>query len=121
MPLDDTHPRTIWVNACIRHGCLNSFLWGDPPYPADAEFIDFVTSTFPPTYILAAEKDSLIPVQHSYDVSDKLRQENVEVHVGLGKGAEHGFTELPPSIWPEGCDWWDVIQRALDWAVEKTT
>ncbi|KDE07717.1 hypothetical protein MVLG_01991 [Microbotryum lychnidis-dioicae p1A1 Lamole] len=120
MPLPDDHPRCIWVNSDVKYNCHNSFLWGNPPYPAAANFLNFFGPWFPPTFMLAAEGDSLIPVQHSYDVVEALKKHDVETRVGIGKNAEHGFTEWNPKLWPEGADWWTPIEEGLNWAIAKT-
>lgn len=120
MPLDMENPRNKWVNTAIQHGCLNSYLLGNPPYPESAHILPHIGSWFPPTYVLAAVKDTLIPVQHSYDLVSKLESEGVEVHIGKAETAEHGFTEWQPHLWPEGVDWWEIIEKALKWAIAKT-
>ncbi|SCZ94988.1 BZ3500_MvSof-1268-A1-R1_Chr11-3g03526 [Microbotryum saponariae] len=120
MPLPDDHPRCIWVNSGVKYNCHDSLLWGNPPYPAAANFLDFFGPWFPPTFMLAAEGDSLIPMQHSYDVVEALKKHGVETRVGIGKNAEHGFTEWNPKLWPEGADWWTPIEEGLNWAIAKT-
>lgn len=100
---------------------LNSFLYGcNAPYPPSATALNLVTPTYPPTYILAALADELIPVEHSFLLHDKLQEQGVETHIAKVNGACHGFAERPPAEWPEGVDYWrDVIRESVDWAITK--
>lgn len=100
---------------------LNSFLYGtNPPYAPSNTPLNLITPTYPPTYILAALADELIPVEHSFLLYDKLREHGVEALMAKVEGAAHGFAERPPADWPEGVDYWrDVIREAVDWAVAK--
>lgn len=75
---------------------------------------------FPPVYILVAEKDTLIPPEHSYRLYNALRSAGVECHLEVFANADHGFTSGPAvSSWPDDGSYWTQILRALDFAVEK--
>lgn len=100
---------------------LNSFLYGcDAPYPPNATALNLITTTYPPTYILAAMADDLIPVEHSFLLFDKLQKKGVESHMTRVGGAGHGFVERPATEWPEGKDYWkEAIKDSVDWAIAK--
>jgi dipeptidyl aminopeptidase/acylaminoacyl peptidase len=100
---------------------LNSFLYGcDAPYPPSASPLNLITSTYPPTFILAALADDLIPVEHSFLLFDKLQENGVESYIIKVEGAGHGFVERPVTDWPEGKDYWkDAIKNSVDWAIGK--
>jgi acetyl esterase/lipase len=100
---------------------LNSFLYGcDAPYPPSASALNLITPTYPPTYVLAAMADELIPKEHSLLLYDKLQEHGVESHIVKVDGAGHGYVERPPTDWPAGTDYWkDAIREAVDWAVAK--
>ena len=100
---------------------LNSFLYGcDAPYsPTDAA-LNLITPDYPPSYILAALADTLIPVEHSFMLYDKLQEHGVESYITKVEGAAHGFAERPASDWPQGMDYWkDAIKDSVDWAIAK--
>lgn len=121
MPLVNRDPRTVWCMKAAEYRCLNSFHAGqDPPYPSTTFITPNLRPDFPPCYVLVAEVDSLIPPKHSYDLVSRLKELGAEVHMGVGKNAEHGFTEWDTKLWPEGCDWWEAtILPALRWAKSK--
>lgn len=99
----------------------NSFVLGqDPPYPADVNMLSHVPSTFPPTAIWAALNDSLLPVEHSFKLADRLREAGVEVRLEQVQ-AEHGFTDLPAKYFEKDAPrWWTGhIVPVLEWAMEK--
>lgn len=100
---------------------LNSFLYGtNPPYADSNTPLNLITPTYPPTYILAALSDELIPVEHSFLLYDKLQEHGVETRIAKVEGAAHGFAERPKADWPEGADYWeDVIRESVDWAIAK--
>jgi acetyl esterase/lipase len=100
---------------------LNSFLYGcDAPYPPSATALNLITPTYPPTFILAALADDLIPVEHSFLLYDKLQKNEVESFITKVEGAGHGFVERPATDWPEGVDYWKgAIKDSVDWAIGK--
>lgn len=100
---------------------LNSILWGqEPPFPPHCSVINRLSSSFPPTFILAAENDKSIPVEQSTNLFEKLKALGVEVDLRMAKGAPHAFDELSSALWPEGCDWWEtVVLPALEFGRAK--
>lgn len=100
---------------------LNSFLYGcNAPYPPSATALNLMSPTYPPTFILAALADDLIPVEHSFLLYDKLQENGVESYITKVEGAGHGFVERPAGEWPEGVDYWkDAIKGSVDWAIAK--
>ena len=121
LPLEGREPRTIWCMKAAQFECLNSFHAGqDPPYPSETFITRNIEKGFPPTYVLVAPVDSLIPPVQSYDLIEKIKSVGSEVHSGSGHQAEHGFTEWPTKFWPAGCDWWEAtILPALQWGSAK--
>jgi acetyl esterase/lipase len=105
----------------IEYICLNSFLAGrDPPYDSECYITSNVSSDLPPVYVVVAPQDTLIPAKQSYELYKALLDKGVDVEIGEGKGAEHGFTEWNPKYWPEGAQWWtETILPSLKWAREK--
>jgi acetyl esterase/lipase len=103
---------------------LNAFLCDrDPPFAKDCSPINLVTPDFPPTFVILAKNDHMIPTTHSSDLFQKLQDSGVDSEILEADGMNHGDAETlatsPP--WREGCDWWDtVIQPSLDWAVART-
>ncbi|KAJ9115397.1 hypothetical protein QFC22_005152 [Naganishia vaughanmartiniae] len=114
-------PRFLFARTAMATQTLNSFLYGcDAPYPASVTALDLISQTFPPTYVLAAMADDLIPVEHSFLLYDKLQKQGVESHIAKVGGAGHGFVERPPTDWPADTDYWKSdIREAVEWAVAK--
>ncbi|KAJ9116268.1 hypothetical protein QFC24_006785 [Naganishia onofrii] len=114
-------PRFLFARTAMATQTLNSFLYGcDAPYPPSASALNLITPTYPPTYVLAAMADELIPKEHSLLLYDKLQEHGVESHIVKVDGAGHGYVERPPTDWPAGTDYWkDAIREAVDWAVAK--
>lgn len=64
--------------------------------------------------------DTLIPVEQSFQLEEKLKELGVEVRLNGGEGAFHGFVDALPMMWPQGNEWWEkVILPSLEWAKEK--
>ena len=118
---DLAHPRTLFNTAVFATKTANSFVLGqDPPYSDSANMLADIPSTFPPTAIWAAMNDSLIPVQHSIVLAEKLKAAGVEVRLEEVQ-AEHGFTDLPAKYFEKDAPgWWaDHIVPVLEWALDK--
>lgn len=82
-----------------------------------------MTAGFPPTCIVAATRDSLIPPNQSSDLHSRLSKLGVECTIVECEGMEHGEAEcLPPgeARWEE--DWWEqAIKPSLDFAIARLT
>jgi acetyl esterase/lipase len=93
----------------------------DAPFPPEASPINLVTPDFPPTFILVAENDSLIPPTYSYDLQRVLAANGVQVETGVAMGMEHGQIE-GLGLWErleEEQGWWgQAVLPALTFAVE---
>lgn len=101
---------------------LMTCLWNvDPPFPKGTSAIDDLPSNFPPTFVLVATGDDMIPTSHSYGFAAQLRRANVEVQVGEAKGMPHGVAEcIPGMVWKEGNNWWEeAIRPSLDFVCGK--
>lgn len=102
-----------------------SYLAGcDQPYPAAAEPINLVSKNFPPTCIVAASADELIPPIHSHRLHDRLKELGVDVMRVECEGMNHGEAERSPISreWPEGNTWWeDALLPSLQFALERMT
>ncbi|KAJ9105837.1 hypothetical protein QFC19_003407 [Naganishia cerealis] len=114
-------PRFLFARSAMATQTLNSFLYGcNPPYPPSVTALNLISRTFPPTFILAAMADELIPAEHSLLLYEKLQKHDVESCIAKVEGAGHGYVERPPADWPAGTDYWkDVIREAVDWAIAK--
>ncbi|KAJ9104128.1 hypothetical protein QFC19_004112 [Naganishia cerealis] len=119
---DDKSRRAKWMMAAMHSGCLHSILMRhDPPYPSENNPIDLLDSTYPPTFVVIATADWLIPPSESHAVVEKLRAAGVEAAFAEAPGMGHGICEDPRSTWPpEGEKWWqEAILPSLQWAENK--
>jgi acetyl esterase/lipase len=93
----------------------------DLPYPKEASIMGGITSTFPPTRVFCAVKDSLIPVEQSYHLIRHLQSLGVDAKAVIVEEAEHGFTDLPVAYFPDHSErWWaESIRPTLEWGLEK--
>lgn len=91
----------------------------EPPFPASASPVNLVTPAFPPTCIVVATADKLIPVTQSYTIYDELVRHGVDAKIVECNEMEHGEAEcLPHSNWIEA--WWEeALRPSLDFAIER--
>lgn len=118
---DLTCPRTLFNTAVFATKTANSFVLGqDQPYSDQCDLLRNIPFHFPPTAIWAAVNDSLIPVEQSLLLADKLKEAGVEVRLELVQ-AEHGFTDLPARYFEKDAPgWWrDHIVPVLEWVMVK--
>ncbi|GHJ90289.1 hypothetical protein NliqN6_6691 [Naganishia liquefaciens] len=138
--LDDPSPRATWMKVVrtmqtvynplpklidfpqsMRSKTIHaSWFCADPPFPANVSPINLLSSTFPPTFVVIATADWLIPPAESHALVEKLKGLGVEVTHAEAQGMGHGVCEDPRSSWPEGQNWWvEAVQPSLEWAREK--
>jgi acetyl esterase/lipase len=105
----------------MRSGTIHaSWMRSDPPFPADVSPINLLTASFPPTFVIVATADWLIPPSESYSVVEKLKELGVEATYADAVGMGHGVCEDPRSSWPEGQRWWEeAVEPSLEWAEKK--
>lgn len=111
----------VYFLKATRSQTLNSFLYAKgPPYITQASPIAFINASYPPTFILTAMADKLIPIEQSFILKERLEKAGVEYKIKKAKGAFHGFVDVPVKRWPPGVDWWEaVILPSLEWAKGK--
>jgi acetyl esterase/lipase len=68
--------------------------------------ITFVTPDDPPTFIIHGEQDTLVPVQQSVVIFDKLKKAGVEAKLVIKKGAGHGWAGLEKDL-PQFAEWFN--------------
>jgi acetyl esterase/lipase len=68
--------------------------------------ITHVTSDDPPTLIIHGDRDTLVPLQQSEVIVDKLKKTGVEVQLVVKKGAGHGWAGLDKDL-SKFADWFD--------------
>jgi acetyl esterase/lipase len=68
--------------------------------------ITFVTPDDPPTLIIHGDLDTLVPLQQSDVIVDKLTKTGVEVKVVVKKGAGHGWVGLDKDL-SQFAEWFD--------------
>jgi acetyl esterase/lipase len=96
----------------------------DKPDRSTYDPIKLVTPAYPPTWVLVATKDTLIPSKQSYDFWQRLQQNGVECgfseadmpHAGSETGPGGGDTpenEVIYQKWFEG-----PIKEGLEWVIK---
>ena len=101
-------------------GSRNNLLGNNP---TDAQILFFsnemyVTPSTPPTFLVHAEPDIVVPVENSITFFDALRKNNVPVEIHLYAKGEHGFLTNPPFYeWFGRCIYW---MKTNGW-IESTT
>jgi acetyl esterase/lipase len=94
----------------------------DAPFELEASSLNLTSKEFPPTFVVVAEEDELIPPKHSYDLYDALKAYGVDTEIGVGKGMKHGQLE-GLGAWEkleEEKGWWDeVILPSLTFAINR--
>jgi acetyl esterase/lipase len=68
--------------------------------------IFFVTPDDPPTLIVHGDGDSLVPLQQSEVIVDKLKKTGVDVKLVVKRGAGHGWVGLDKDL-SQFADWFD--------------
>lgn len=92
----------------------------DPPYPAENSPINLLDAFYPPTFVVIATSDWLIPPAESHSVVEKLKTHGVEATFAEAHGMGHGVCEDPRSTWPEDQKWWEeAILPSLEWTAGK--
>ncbi len=107
----------------IQSGSLFSFLCKQPapPFPKSMCPEAFVDEAFPPTFILVAGGDHLVPTSQSFEFYDTLKSRGVESALAIAENMEHGKSEAWDETDTEYAKWWDqAIEPGLRWMVEKT-
>ena len=93
----------------------------DSPFDARHSPIKIVTSDFPPTCVIVATNDTVIPPSQSRDLHARLVNLGVESIMVECEGMAHGEAECLPDAgarWLE--EWWgQAIKPSLDFAIEK--
>lgn len=121
----DEYSRHVWISQVTVDDSLVSWLCGtDAPYPERLEGIKLVSADFPPTCVVAASADTLIPPIQSHNLAQAVRACGVEAVLFECEGMIHGQAEAlanSPS-WPENNGWWEsAIRPSLDFAIRKMT
>lgn len=115
--------RFVWAVQVTNDGNLSSWLAGsDAPYPDDFQGLKLVSSGFPPTAVVVADADTLLPPNQSRDLARAIRGCGVEAVAFTCKGMQHGEAEAlvnsPP--WPKDNDWWEsALRPSLEFALRK--
>jgi len=68
--------------------------------------ITFVTADDPPTLIIHGDADTLVPLQQSELIAEKLKKAGVETTLVVRKGAGHGWSGLDKDL-IQFADWFD--------------
>jgi acetyl esterase/lipase len=68
--------------------------------------ITFVTFDDPPTFIIHCDRDTLVPLQQSKVIVEKLKKTGVEAKLVVKEGAGHGWTGLDKDL-SQFADWFD--------------
>jgi acetyl esterase/lipase len=107
----------------MTNGSLFSYLCktAGPPFPSEFCPVAWVDSSFPPTFIMNAGGDKLVPTSQSFDFYEVLKSRGVECAMATAVDMEHGKSEN----WDEtdvGYEkWWEeAIEPGLRWMVDKT-
>lgn len=104
----------------IMAQCLSAILVdADPPFdPLDSP-AKIIGPGFPPTAVVVAQNDALIPTAHSREVFEKLQSSGVQSELLLCEGMQHGEAEcLSGSAWQES--WWSsALRPSLDFALKQ--
>jgi acetyl esterase/lipase len=104
-------------------GYLSEIIIGSPaPFAADQSPINLLTAEYPPTFIMVAEADQLIPPSHSKDIHKKLEELGVPVEMAIAREMQHGEAEAMQGTerWSEelGLGWWEeAIVPSLQFAM----
>lgn len=90
------------------------------PLPPTYNPVELVSPDFPPTFLLVATKDDLIPVEQSYDLIKRLESQGLE-HGWAEADMAHGRSENTPIEERADYERWfeDAIRLGLDWTVER--
>lgn len=105
----------------MRNDLLISLLIGDPPFPASSSPLGVLSADFPPTFVVVATADDLIPPAQSYAIVDTLKRLGVDAQAGEAHGMGHGRAEVHQSDgrWPEGVMWWETaIEPSLEFVLK---
>ncbi|KAJ9099308.1 hypothetical protein QFC21_004189 [Naganishia friedmannii] len=118
---DDPSPRAQWMKAAVHsHTIHSAWMQHDPPYPAEYSPMNLLDSSYPPTFVVIATADWLIPPAESHTVVEKLKACGVEAMSAEAHGMGHGVCEDPRSSWPDDQKWWEeAILPSLQWTARK--
>lgn len=105
----------------MKGSALHSYLYdqAEPPFSRQYTPIHLIDSSFPPTFVLVAGADRLLPVLQSTDFLQALQTRGVECQSATAHGMPHGKCEN----WDEEVDtdyprWWnEAIEPSIRWAI----
>lgn len=100
--------------------CLCAYLLDrDPAFDPEDSPINFIRPDFPPTVVVSAGADTLIPVHHSHDLFRRLQEHKVHSILLEAEGMAHGEAEcLSGSSWDSA--WWEsALRPSLDFALDR--
>ncbi|EIW66558.1 hypothetical protein M231_02257 [Tremella mesenterica] len=121
------HPRRVWFDFAASNGMLVP-QWVDefpPPYSPEKNMITQFSSDFPPTVLIKAMADKLVPTEHTQSAYDKLTELGVETKLFEARGMEHGDVEETTRIlqrWGRELAhvWWEEAYKpATDFCIAK--
>lgn len=106
-PVLRTSDRVQAAVAWVAPTDLRGMIWGAPNHlPAYERFpalnldlesatacspLLFVTADDPPTLLVAGNKDTLVPIEHSEEIHAAFKEKNVKTRLVVLEGAGHGF------------------------------
>ncbi|ORX38843.1 Alpha/Beta hydrolase protein [Kockovaella imperatae] len=114
--------RMIMFFAQIHSETLFTYLYDhDPPYTQPSP-LDIADSHFPPTAIVMAESDKVIPISNSQALYDKLQAKGVPSALFTCHGMDHIQAECLATAdpWPANrkAEWWEAITQNLDFVLD---
>jgi acetyl esterase/lipase len=123
---DPRHPHMLSATLfLIQNKSLCSFLAGsDRPYPRTTEPINLISKHFPPTCVVAASTDGLIPTEQFRHVYERVNEQGIDALYVECKGMRHAEAECLPLSpeWPEGNTWWkNALLPSLHFALRHMT
>lgn len=122
-------PRRIMWEAVMKRGALLPDWLQEPvghTIPPQKNPIDSFTPQWPPTVLIKAELDELIPNVQTQMAYDRLKELGVDTQLLLARGMYHGDGEETIGTlkkWKRDiCEvWWDEVYKpALDFCISRT-
>lgn len=121
--LTRVHGLKVDLDKAISTGKLLLFLSPEGttrPIPSDYNPIQLVTPDFPPTFVMIATKDQLIPVKQSHDYIEALKRNGVP-HASAEADMMHGQSEILPMENKADYERWfeQAIRPGLDYVLAR--
>jgi acetyl esterase/lipase len=112
-PPDFSDPRQAYAFTCIARGKVLDAIFPSKEWDK-VDPLRNVTENFPPTFIVHGSSDTMVPLELSQALFDKLKEYGVRCGMEIAQGEEHTFA----ARMKVGSTTWEVQRKGFDFLAE---